>query len=200
MKKAILLSAGMSSRMGSDKALLKINGKISILLVLEKLFQIVDKVYIVLGANYSNVKKVVEDNYNSGKIEFIYNENHLQGMFSSVKKGFAAVSPKNPIVLQLIDQPFIDKKIYRDLDKAYNGELIFQPSVKKRERFKAGHPIIFAPNFAKILLEDKSSDNLRDIINKYQQQRGFMEVEDSSILDNINTPKALEKKLNEIKG
>lgn len=199
MKEAILLSAGMSSRMGSDKALLEINGKISICLVLDKLFQIVDKVYIILGANFSNVKKVVEDNYSSNKIEFIYNENHLQGMFTSVKKGFDAVSKKNVIVLQLIDQPFIDPKIYTNLAEAYKGNLIFQPSVLKNGRFRAGHPIIFAPEFAKILLEDKSSDNLRDVIKKLQHRRSFMEVEDSSILDNINTPKALEKKLNEIR-
>ena len=196
---AILLSAGRSSRMGSDKALLEINGKICICLILDKLFLVAEKVFIVLGDNYQNLKKIVKSEYGSENIEFIFNENHRQGMYASIKKGFGAVSKTTPIILQLIDQPFVPENIYTALAKAYNNQLIFQPSVKKDGRNRAGHPIIFAPEFANLLLANEECENLREVINLYSNERAFWSVEDSSILDNINSKQALRTRINEIK-
>lgn len=195
MKEAILLAAGMSSRMGSDKALLKIGGQTVVCIVLDKLLTIADRVFIVLGDNLQSVKKHLEDYEKNDEIECIYNENHLQGMFSSARKGFSVVSGKYPIVFQLIDQPFVPIHIYEKLDQSYQGQHIYQPSVLIEERYKAGHPIIFSGEFKKILLADETSDNLREAINKLSDQRAFMLVDEKSILDNINTRKEFDTKL-----
>ncbi|HHE38089.1 MAG TPA: hypothetical protein ENL20_05905, partial [Candidatus Cloacimonetes bacterium] len=112
----ILLTAGLSQRMGTDKALLQIKGKRIISIILEKLSVFSERIFIILGANYHQVKKVLFDEFgDKRKINLVYNENHKQGMFSSILKGFNSVSGKNPILLQMIDQPFISLETYQKL-------------------------------------------------------------------------------------
>jgi len=195
MKEAILLAAGQSSRMGRDKALLPMGDSTVICHVLDKLLAITQKIYIVLGDNFTDVKNYLSENYPSDQIQCVLNENHLQGMFSSARKGFSVVSGNNPIVFQLIDQPFVSLQIYLDLSETYHQQLIYQPSVKKAGKYRAGHPIIFSPKFVDLIRADETSENLRELINKYNSERAFLEVEDIAILDNLNTPLAFNEKL-----
>ncbi|MFO7895475.1 MAG: nucleotidyltransferase family protein [Candidatus Cloacimonadales bacterium] len=197
MKEAILLAAGMSSRMGKDKALLQLEEESVIQHVLDKLLQVADFVYIILGENFSSVQAHLEKKYSEDVVQCIYNENHLQGMYSSAHKGFAAVSGKYPIFFQLIDQPFVPAQLYQQLAEKYDQQLIFQPSILLDGSYKAGHPIIFAAEFAKIILGDKECDNLRQLIHQYQAQRAFMLVEEEAILDNLNTPQQFQQKINQ---
>ena len=100
MLETIILSAGQSSRMGRDKALLDIDGVPAIIHIINKVMHVSDLIYIVLGDNLDTVKSQVLAFFGDSKIiSFIYNEIHLKGMFSSVQKGFAAISGKNGVML-----------------------------------------------------------------------------------------------------
>jgi molybdenum cofactor cytidylyltransferase len=197
MKEAILLAAGQSSRMGRDKALLPLKDESVIQHVLDKLLQVADFVYIILGENFSAVKAHLEKKFSEDVVQCIYNENHHQGMYSSARKGFAAVSGKYPIFFQLIDQPFVPAEIYCQLAEAYQQQLIFQPSIQLEEKYKAGHPIIFAPQFSQIILQDTQCDNLRQLIHKHHKERAFLLVQAQAILDNLNTPQQFQQKIKE---
>ncbi|MCK4654553.1 MAG: nucleotidyltransferase family protein, partial [Candidatus Cloacimonetes bacterium] len=131
MIESIVLSAGESSRMGKDKALVYIGNKRNIVIILEKLLTFSEKVYIILGDNFEEVKKaVLKENLPFEKIEFIFNEKHHLGMFSSIRKGFSVALGKYPVLLQMVDQPFVPIGIYRKLVALVDDEhLIFQPSI-----------------------------------------------------------------------
>jgi molybdenum cofactor cytidylyltransferase len=196
MFEAILLSAGQSSRMGKEKALLPMEDTTVILHVIDKLLAVADRVVVVLGDNYRSIKKYLNENYKE-RVDCVYNENHHEGMFSSAKKGFSVINERKHVIFQLIDQPFVPKEIYLNLANSFRGQLIYQPSVLKNGRFRAGHPILFSNNFREIIMNDSESDNLRDLINKYPMDRAFLHVENDEILDNLNTFAAYNEKLKE---
>lgn len=199
MIETIILAAGQSSRMGSDKALLEIDGSPTIIRMIEKVEYLSDHIYIILGDNLKSVKQVVLEKCKyPERINFIHNQIHLEGMFSSVQKGFESVSGKNPVLLQLIDQPFIPQRIYNELVDNYDTSfLITQPSFVNGKIKRGGHPIIFSPSFKKIVLSYPINSQLKYVINDHAKKRRFIEFNDDSVLHNLNTKKEFNKKLRE---
>lgn len=197
MVETIILAAGQSSRMGSDKALLDINGLPAIVHIINKIRHLSDHVYIVLGDNLNNVKQAVLDSYgNSADIIFIHNDIHLEGMFSSVQKGFESVNDGKAVMLQLIDQPLIPDHIYDELVSQYDKSfLITQPSFIRNKVKRSGHPLIFAPEFKKIVLSYARNSKLNQIVKNNNQSRKFIEFRDDSILHNLNTKKEFNDKV-----
>lgn len=196
---SIILAAGKSARMGKDKALLKSNNKTHIILILEKLLPFSEKVNIVLGENLEAVRnEVVASNLDPGKIEFIYNQNHEQGMFSSILKGFGAITGKYPVLLQMVDQPFLSVSLYRQLVESLDEDhFIFQPYVLKNGKKFAGHPILFSIEFKDLLLANSDKSTLRDVIHQVSEKRKFILVEDEKIMHNINTKDEFNRIVNE---
>ena len=190
---SIILSAGKSERMGRDKALLRIENKTHIVLIIEKLLPFSENVYIVLGENLEAVRnEVITSNLNPEKIKFIYNQNHEQGMFSSVLKGFSAITGKYPVLLQMVDQPFLPVSIYRQLVGGLDEDhFIFQPYIQWNGRKRVGHPILFSTEFRNFLFANSDKPTLRDVIHLVPEKRKFILVEDEEIMQNINTKNEL---------
>ncbi|MCF7858628.1 MAG: NTP transferase domain-containing protein [Candidatus Cloacimonetes bacterium] len=196
MFNSIILAAGRSSRMGSDKALLEINGKPAIIHILRKLEKFTDNIYIVLGDNLDAVKQEVLKDFDPINISFIFNELHKKGMFSSVQKGFSSLKNSDAVIFQLIDQPFIPLVAYKKLIENYDPEiLITQLSYTKNSIKHGGHPLLFAPDFKEIVLSYPLESQLNEVINDNNDNRKFIEINHEAILDNLNTKKEFLKRI-----
>ena len=141
MIKAILLAAGQSKRLKSENKLIKLYKKTPLINhSLKKLQKSnVNKIIIVLGHDYREIKKIIKKNK---KNIFIYNKNFKKGMASSIKVGLKKVARNDEgfIVVQS-DMPFIKTS---DINKIYNSIklkkfLVYMLKFKNR----IGNPIGF---------------------------------------------------------
>src|ERR1043166_8726264 len=113
MTSAIVLAAGMSTRMGTLKQLLPF-GKSTVLgSVIENLRVAgLDRVVVVLGHEANKVRESIA----TTKVEFVTNEDHVLGMFSSVQTGLRALgSDTETFLICLGDQPSIRGETIRAL-------------------------------------------------------------------------------------
>ncbi|MFC1887279.1 NTP transferase domain-containing protein [Candidatus Cloacimonadota bacterium] len=194
----IILSAGYSSRMGHNKALLDFEGKKIIDILLNKLFPLSTKLFIVLGENFTEVEEYLkQSNKMNPAIDLVYNEDYDDGMFSSIICGFKCVSGYEPVLLQMIDQPFLEQDLYRKLLAFVDDTgMIFQPARMRGNELKPGHPLLFSPCFKNIILTAEKDSNLRDLIKAHERDRKFYLTDDDKIFMNLNTPEDVRKYLN----
>lgn len=184
---SVILSGGKSSRMGSDKALIEYNGKILIEYIIEKLEKFSDKIYIVLGHHFDLIKNSIKPNE---KIKFIFNENYELGMFSSIKKAVENIEGDIPFFLQMVDQPFVSNEVYTSIINSYDNKYLLTQPVKNN---KKGHPLLFNPKIIEIIKKASIEDNLKNILSNYLTEIKYIEIDDESIFDNINTKELFEK-------
>jgi len=188
---AILLTAGKSSRMGQDKALLKINEHYVINIIIEKLINTVNQnITVVLGHHSELIKKHIQKQF-LDKINIVYNENHEQGMYSSIKKGVLSLNGENHFILQMIDQPFIEKELYNKIINEYNGK---SPVLQPEYNEKKGHPIIINRNLIPLIKND-TSNSLRDFLTPYYKDIQLVKYNKNTILQNLNNYDSFKKAL-----
>jgi len=99
---AIVLAAGASTRMKTQKLLLPFNGKTIIETVVENALKVTGNVVVVLGSH----KEAVAEKLAGRNISIAENVNYLQGMLSSVICGLTAIPAETQAVLLFLgDQP-----------------------------------------------------------------------------------------------
>lgn len=92
-----------------------------------------------------------------------------------------------------VDNPFVDVEVVNTLYKERNSVGSTIPTYNQ----KAGHPIIIG----KIVIDEvinnyEKYDTLKQLINKFDKK--YVDVNNSSILININTPQDYNKVMNEL--
>lgn len=102
---AVILAAGVSSRMGEPKQLLRLGGKTLLEQVLDTARSAaLDEIVVVLGAAAENIRQQVD----LSKIKVVINSSYQQGMGTSLGAGLATLDPAiNAAVILLGDQPFV---------------------------------------------------------------------------------------------
>lgn len=137
----IILAAGASRRLGQAKQLVKFEQKTLLRHTVEAACQVVENVWVVLGAN---AERLIPELSNL-PIHIIKNENWQSGMASSIKLGLAAAIAQN-IDLQLLvvtvcDQPKISAAVFQRMfmEKKRSGKNI----VACRYADILGVPVLF---------------------------------------------------------
>lgn len=181
---AVILAAGESRRMGTQKLLLPF-GEATVVetVVRTALASRVDRVLAVLGADRDEVRPRLE----SCGIEFAVNEDFRRGMLSSVKAGFRALPAEaEAAVVMLGDQPFLTAGVVDAVIGAFrdSGKGIIVPACKGRR----GHPVLVDLKYRAEILELDPADGLRQIIRAHPEDIREVEVEDAGILRDLDVP------------
>ena len=102
---AVILAAGVSSRMGEPKQLLRLGGKTLLEQVLDNARSAaVDEIVVVLGAAAENIRQQIDLSHT----KVVINSSYQQGMGTSLGAGLAALDPAiNAVLILLGDQPFV---------------------------------------------------------------------------------------------
>ncbi|HXG36942.1 MAG TPA: nucleotidyltransferase family protein [Dehalococcoidia bacterium] len=178
---AILLAAGMSTRMGRPKPLLGWEGTTLIEYQIAELRAAgIDEVIVVLGHKADAIKPYVR------QARVVVNEHYRSGRATSVRAGAKAVPVDvGAIVLLNVDQPRPRELIAGLLaEHKSRGGLITTPVYQN----KRGHPVIFAGSLLAELREvQEESLGLRAIMEKYGGQVQEVLCESPAVLIDINT-------------
>jgi molybdenum cofactor cytidylyltransferase len=182
---AIVLAAGDSTRMGRSKALLELDGKYFIDIILTKIHTAnYNKIIVVLGRQYESIQNSIR----FGKsYTLLKNENPQEGQLSSLKLAIAELeSPVQGSLMALVDHPLVSQSTYFEIHELAirKPESIIIPTFKN----KRGHPVYFGNKFFTELLEAPLEKGAKYVVNNNQSQVIELALEDEGIIRDIDTP------------
>lgn len=150
----VVLAAGRSTRAGTNKMLLDLDGQSLIAKCVAGLSGPCKRVIVVGGHRFDELKHALEG---YPAIELVFNKLYDQGMYSSVREGLRHSTAERVFVTPG-DCPLIGRRIYEEMllmesDLAvpvYNG--------------RTGHPVLMKRRVVQELLMDSHCGTLREFI------------------------------------
>lgn len=187
--RAIILAAGSSTRMGSQKMLLPFGESTILETVIQNILDSsIDSVLVVLGANHQEILKVIEPL----PVEVCINEKHLSGMLSSVICGFNALPDDTGTVLIFLgDQPGISPHVTNAIIDAYNESL--HGIVIPVTEYRRGHPLLVDFKYKREIERLDLEKGLRTLMHLFPEDVLEVEVDEPGILVDIDTPEDYSK-------
>jgi molybdenum cofactor cytidylyltransferase len=159
---AIILAAGASRRMSTQKLLLPFAGKTVIEHVIDQVIAggLTD-IFVVVGADPAVAEVARRRNMRIAR-----NADPDRGMLSSVRCGLRAVpDPSHAVLVVLGDQPSISPSLLRAMVRAaetYPGKILVPTSEGKR-----GHPLLFPATYRNEVLTKYDDDGLRGLLRTH---------------------------------
>ena len=180
----VILAAGDSSRMASPKALLTYRGKTFLETVCDNMRAAgVYDITVVLGRHQEQILAGWKRNCE----RVAANPNPSDGQLSSVNTGLSALPQyASAVLLALVDQPTVSSDSYEDLVKTSqaNPDAIIIP----RCNGKRGHPIILPPKAWPLCAKAPLDKGLHWVTHHPDIKVVDLELTDTGILRDIDTP------------
>ncbi len=182
---AIVLAAGLSSRMGQLKVLLPWDNRPVINAIVDRLRGArLDDIVVVTGYQGDQVRAAIARE----GIRHAHNPDYKEGdMLSSLQTGLRALGPEIAACLVVLgDQPQIETRVINEVLTAYaeGRGAIIAPSYSGQR----GHPILIDRVFWPEILDLPRGGAPRDVINAHKDAIGQVRVSSDSILRDIDTP------------
>ncbi len=192
---AVILAAGESTRMGTDKALLPWPpvtsssapaGQTFLSAAIQALNLFSDKVIVVVGKNESNLAPVV---YACGA-SLIRNPDPDRGQFSSLQVGLQEVlnEGRDGAMVTLVDRPPASTATLKTLCVAFTEAASDVWAIVPEFSGKHGHPYLVAREMIEAFLKAPPSANARDIEHQNLQHVAYVAVDDPLVTFNVDTP------------
>jgi len=179
---AVVLAAGISSRMGEFKPLLPLGEETIADHVVSTFRQNGVDVYLVVGHQGNKLR----DGIKSQDITVVENSNYRQGMFTSVQAGIRHLPTDCPaFFIMPVDIPLVKPATVSRLIKESeaNPDKIIIPSFGK----KRGHPPLIPTKLAPAILEWSEDGGLKSFLREYEGNTIEVPVADSNILHDTDT-------------
>jgi molybdenum cofactor cytidylyltransferase len=189
----IILAAGMSTRLGQTKQLLKLKGRYLIEWVISApLASQLDKTILVLGHEQQQILDIVEKNALFSRLQIVLAPDYRQGMSQSLKAGLLAAREGYPSVMFLLgDQPLVtSNEINRLLGEFWNSEKEICVPV---HRGKRGNPVIFGQALYDELHGIQGDIGARDLIDAHGDRVHCVETEEPASFLDIDTGEDVKK-------
>jgi molybdenum cofactor cytidylyltransferase len=192
---AVILAAGESTRMGTDKALLPWppatpssppNGQTFLSAAIQALYPFSDKVIVVVGKNESNLAPVIYANGAS----LVRNPEPERGQFSSLQVGLQEVlnDGRDSAMVTLVDRPPANAATLKILCSAFAEAPNEIWAVVPEYQGKHGHPFLVARTMIGAFLKAPATASARDIEHQNLQHVSYVVVDDPLITLNVDTP------------
>lgn len=181
---ALVLAAGQSRRMGTQKLLLPLNGQPVIVRVVDELLRgPVDQVFVVVGEQGRQIREAIA----ARPVRVVTNADAEGEMLSSVRCGLTAMPDKCAgVLVALGDQPSITAQVVEDLVEAFRagGRGIVVPTYQAQR----GHPLLIAMHYRDEILTRYDHVGLHGLLQAHAEDVLGVEVAASGVLEDMDVP------------
>jgi len=183
----LILAAGESSRMGSDKATLPYRGRTFLELIVQTLREGgLERIVVVLGHHAQEIQRQI-------KIEaaqVVINPDYRSGQTSSLQVGLRSLVADDleAVLLCLVDHPAVAAETVRRLVATFRqcGAPVVIPTYQGRR----GHPVLIARQVFGELLGLTPDAGADSVVRKYRLATQYVEVEDEAIVMDVDDPES----------
>lgn len=181
---AIVLAAGQSRRMGTQKLLLPYAGSTVIAVIVDRLRESrVDEVLVVVGRDREALMAALSDR----PVSFVINPAHGSEMLDSLRCGLRALPDGcEAVLVALGDQPGLSSALVDGMLSAFHTA---EPSIiVASHEGRRGHPLLFPIGYRAEILTHFDDTGLRGLLHAHPDQvRDFPASEPAVLLD-MHTP------------
>lgn len=183
---AIVLAAGESRRMGTQKLLLPFAGSTVVARVVDAfLGAAIGRVIVVVRSGDVRLRSAL-----AGRtVDLVENPDSTGDMLSSLRCGLRVLPERvRTILVSPGDQPSIEPGLIGQLLAAYraSGRDIMVPVHAGRR----GHPLVFAGHYRNELLTAHDGVGLRGLLRAHATEVGTWETDRAAVLEDLDTPAA----------
>ena len=191
----VILAAGESARMGSDKALLPWPPQVAgqapsndtfLSAAIASLTLSTDFVVVVAGRNEASLAPVV---YANGAT-IVANPDPTRGQFSSLQVGLHEVlnRGRDAAMITLVDRPPVSRATIGTLRAAFEAASQNVWAVVPEFSGQHGHPFLAGRELIEAFLQAPATASAREIEHRYQEHVQYLAVNDPFVAANIDTP------------
>ena len=193
---AIILAAGRSRRMGTQKLLLPFAGQTVIEHIVDQVLAaaVRDTVAVVAGEN-----DAVAAALSKKSITLAINPEPEAEMLSSVRVGLRAMRPDaQAAIIVLGDQPSLRTSLINQLASAFHatGKGIVVPMYN----VKRGHPLLIAAHYFGELLQDYDDFGLRGLLAEHADDIEEVAMTDPGVLADMDYPEDYQREVRRHRG
>ena len=166
----LLLAAGSSTRMGSPKQLLHVQGVTLLERILnEALKSELDKIILILGHQSKEIKKALGQIIVHKKLRVIENPRYRQGISSSIATGLSETEDNyDHVMILLADLPHVTSRLINLLIHRYLESRL--PIGAIQVKSKRSHPVIFGRPLYNELRKLQGDMGARALFQKYRDR------------------------------
>jgi molybdenum cofactor cytidylyltransferase len=189
----VILAAGASSRMGTDKALLpwppdaSNKNETFLSAAIQAFSTFNDLVLVVAGKNAASITPVVDAN---GAF-LVINPEPERGQFSSLRCGLHEVLNRgcDAAMITLVDRPPVQTSTLEKLrtefeDAVARGKWAVVPEYRNNH----GHPIVIGREMIEAFLKAPSTADARGVQHQNQEHIAYIPINDAFVAMNVDTP------------
>jgi molybdenum cofactor cytidylyltransferase len=184
---AILLAAGLSSRMGAFKPLLRLGERTLLEHGIQTLLQssVISEIIVVTGHRADEIRAALPP---SPGLRLVFNANFAPGeMLSSVQTGIAALpADAKGFILAFADQPAVAPATIHALVERFRQDE--PPLTLPTHGGKRGHPVLISATLIPEIQATRDPDTLKTVVYRHLPHVTLVEVPDASIHEDLDTP------------
>ena len=184
---AVVLAAGMSMRMGTQKVLLQFRGKPLFRHAVDvALAAGLEPVVVVGGQEFQQLEASVR----GLPVEVIRNTDYAAGMSTSLKAGISAVrATASAAMVLLADQPFVPVVLIQRLtDVLHRDDSMHIVAVRPRFAGIPGHPVLIRAEWFPELLKLEGDEGARSLLQQQSDRVTYLDVDNSVWGHDLDTP------------
>ena len=192
MFSAVVLAAGMSTRMGQNKLLLRFRDQALIVRAVDTLLASkIDEVIVVLGHEIEKARAELK-----GKpVRLAQNPDYRDGLSTSVRTGVEAVSPQaDGIMIYLADQPLLEPADINQIAAALtDAKKVNKSIVVPFFEGERGNPVVLDASLRVAILGIVGDVGCKGVIKRYPEKVYILDMENDHVVRDVDDIQAYER-------